>query len=59
MTSKSLWLIGLVLVLAASFLNGILISQNIGGLLRESARFVILIGIFILALGLILQFKKK
>jgi len=54
-----LWLIGLAIVLVASFINGIFIRQEIGGLAREAMRFVILAGIALFGYGLIQKFRKK
>lgn len=59
MKTKSLWAIGLIVVLAGSFINGLLIHYGIGGLPREGMRLVILIGIFVFLFGLIQSFRKK
>lgn len=56
---KKLWIIGLTVVLAGSFINGLLIRNDIGGLPRESMRLLILIGIGIFIFGIIKRFKKS
>lgn len=51
-----LWQVGLIIVLVGSLTNGLLVSFNIGGLVREGMRLVIIIGMGLLVFGLI---KKK
>lgn len=58
MKSKNLWVIGLIVVLVGSLLNGILIRGGIGGVIRELMRLVILAGVFLLIFGLIRRSKK-
>jgi len=59
MNSKSLWLIGLVIIIAASFVNGLLIQNAVGGIAREGMRLIILIGIGIFVFGVIKAVKKQ
>ena len=55
---KNLWLIGLIVVLVASFINGLLIRNDISGLPREGMRLIILIGIGVLIFGIFKALKK-
>lgn len=57
MNSKSFWLIGLVIVIVGSLINGQLIVHNIGGLLRELMRLAILSGIAVFIFGIIKAVK--
>jgi len=59
MKTKSFWLIGLIVVLAGSFINGLLTHYGIGGIPREGMRLVVLIGVFVFLFGLIQAFRKK
>ena len=54
-----LWHLGLLLVLLASLLNGLLIQYQITGLLREFMRLLILTGLVLFLLGLIQSFRRK
>ncbi len=47
------WQLGLVVVLVAGLINGLLISAGIGGIIRELARLSILVGMGVLVFGLI------
>ena len=58
MLKNNLWLIGLAMVVVASFVNGIFIRQEVSGLAREAMRLIILIGIGIFGFGLIKTLKK-
>jgi hypothetical protein len=59
MTSKQLLLVGALTVVLASFINGVLVTYNVGGIAREGMRVIILIGIGILAFGIIRRSSKK
>lgn len=59
MDSKKLWPIGLIVVVVGSFINGLLIRNDIGGLPREGMRLIVLIGIGIFIFGLFKALKKK
>ncbi len=54
-----LWKIGLLSVIIGGLLNAILIQNDIGGILRELMRFVILSGFAILLVGIFKSFTKK
>lgn len=58
MNSKFLWLVGLAIV-GASFLNGLLVQNDVGGIAREGLRVIILIGIGIFVFGIIKAVKKQ
>ncbi len=60
MKSKFLWLTGLTVVIAGSFINGVfLIPRDIGGLAREGMRLVILSGLGLFIFGLIRSIKRR
>lgn len=59
MTSKILTIVGIVVILFASFINGLLVEHNVGGLAREGMRLLILAGIVIFVFGLIRSKKAK
>ncbi len=48
-----LWQWGLIIALIAGFLNGQLVSHNIGGIVRELMRLAALVGLGVLIYGLI------
>jgi len=54
-----LWHLGLLIVLLASLLNGLLVQYQIGGLLREFMRLLILTGLALFCFGLIQSFRRK
>ena len=59
MNSKSLWLYGLILIVVASLVNGLLMSQGIGSIVRELARLSILIGVGLFIFGIIRNLRKQ
>jgi len=50
------WQWGLILVVGVGLVNGLLVSNNIGGVIRELMRLAILVGFGLLLYGLI---RKK
>ena len=55
---KKIWIVGLVIIFGGSLINGLLIRNEIGRLIREAACLTILVGIVILIIGLIRKLKK-
>ena len=51
-----LWQIGLLVFIVGGLINTVLMNAGIGGLLRELARLSVLVGLVLLAVGLI---KRK
>ena len=58
MNKNKLWIIGLVVVLIGSLINGLLVQNEVGGFSREFMRFVILVGIGTFVFGIIKRSKK-
>jgi len=59
MTKKKLWILGLGLVVAGAFINGLLIRNDITGLPREGMRLIVLIGIGVFIFGIFKTIKKR
>lgn len=59
MKTFPLWLIGLILVVAASVINGQLISHQIGGIIRDLFRLLILIGLALFLIGMFQKLIRK
>lgn len=55
---KKLWLVGLIVVLVGSFINGLLVRNDIVGILHEGVRLLTLIGIGMFVIGIIKVIKK-
>ena len=53
-----LWQIGLLVVIITSVVNGFLVKYEVGGIIRELARLVILLGLGLLIYGLFKRAKK-
>jgi len=58
MKTNSIWIIGLIIVLFASCINGIFVQNDVGGLLREGMRLFILTGVAIFIFGIVKAIKK-
>lgn len=52
------WELGLIVILIGSLINGLLIRADVGGLIRELMRLVIIFGIIIFVLGIGRRFRK-
>ena len=52
------WELGLIIILVGSLINGLLIRAEVGGLIRELMRLVIIFGIIVFILGIVRLFRK-
>lgn len=56
---KNLWMIGLLIIVVGSAANGLLVQNDVGGIIREMMRVIILLGTGLFFFGIIQKLKKS